>query len=327
MNRKKLGKLFVIFFIVLGVVSLASCQDESEATFNSNHTEPTSLLFKDTNEVHVDVGETKEFEIVVEPADASFSGVKYSYSYGSPCTFEFDNEKRVLKVTGVNQGTAWITLISNESSSTLNILVGDYDSWFTVDDDGALSKSDLFPYASLGYLSIRNTIKGKSIKGLKSKVGANGNWNFDSTRVREIDIEEGIEYIGDYVFSFCTTLGTITLPESINKIGCWAFKDCWGLERINLPSKVTSISKGLFSCSGLVEFTVGESVTAIGEEAFSYCDDLEDVYISESVETIGKNAFYQCKKAKIHIDKEEGSIEGYPWGHPYPSMISWKTTS
>ena len=327
MNRKKLGKLIAIFIVVLGVVSLASCQDESEATFNSNHTEPTSLLFKDTNEVHVDVGETKEFEIVVEPADASFSGVKYSYSYGSPCTFEFDNEKRVLKVTGVNQGTAWITLISNESSSTLNILVGDYDSWFTVDDDGALSKSDLFPYASLGYLTIRNTIKGKSIKGLKSKVGASGTWNFNDTRVKDILIEDGIEYIGDSVFSLCTTLNTITLAESITEIGDEAFSSCLSLKKVNLPSKVTSISNGLFRSSGLVEFTVGESVTTIGEDAFSYCDDLEDVYISDSVETIGKNAFYQCKKAKIHIDKEEGSIEGYPWGHPYPSMISWKTTS
>ena len=62
-----------------------------------------------------------------------------------------------------------------------------------------------------------------------------------------------------------------------------------------LPNSVTSIGKNAFSeCSGLTSVTLPNSVTSIGENAFSECSGLTSVTLPNSVISIGNNAFYYC---------------------------------
>ena len=75
--------------------------------------------------------------------------------------------------------------------------------------------------------------------------------------------------IGEYAFSGCSGLTSITIPNSVTSIGNYAFRGCSGLTSITIPNSVTSIGEYAFSgCSGLTSITIGNSVTSIGYCAF-----------------------------------------------------------
>ena len=57
----------------------------------------------------------------------------------------------------------------------------------------------------------------------------------------DIIIPEGTEKIGDYVFSYCSSLTSITIPDSVTSIGERAFSSCSGLTSITITDSVTSI--------------------------------------------------------------------------------------
>lgn len=82
--------------------------------------------------------------------------------------------------------------------------------------------------------------------------------------------------IGDYAFSGCSGLTSITIPNSVTSIGYHAFANCNGLASISIPNSVTNIASYVFSgCRGLTSITIPNSVTSIGEYVFENCSSLE----------------------------------------------------
>ena len=103
------------------------------------------------------------------------------------------------------------------------------------------------------------------------------------------------DVIGDYAFSGCSSLTSLTLPSSVTSIGGHAFSGCSSLTSLTLPSSVTSIGEFAFRyCSGLTSLTIPSGVTTIDYYAFADCRGLTSLTLPSSVTSIGGHAFESC---------------------------------
>ena len=109
-------------------------------------------------------------------------------------------------------------------------------------------------------------------------------------------IPSGVETIGDYAFSHCSSLTSIEIPNGVMSIGSSAFHYCTSLMSVSIGNSVTSIGYDAFGyCSGLTGITIPDGVTSIGDSAFIYAG-LSEVSIPNSVESIGAMAFFDCNR-------------------------------
>ena len=118
--------------------------------------------------------------------------------------------------------------------------------------------------------------------------------------------------IGEWAFSWCSSLTSVEIPNSVTSIGNSAFEVCYSLTAIEIPNSVTSIGSSAFSgCSSLTSVEIPNSVTSIGSSAFYGCSGLTAIEIPNSVTSIGDEAFYGCSKlTAIQIPSSITSI-GY----------------
>ena len=119
--------------------------------------------------------------------------------------------------------------------------------------------------------------------------------------------------IGDWAFSDCSSLTSISIPDSVTSIGSAAFYGCSGLTSIDIPDSVTSIgSSAFYRCSSLTNISIPGSVTSIGSSAFYDCSSLTSISIPDSVTSIGHTAFWNCSSlTSISIPDSVTSIGDY----------------
>jgi len=168
-----------------------------------------------------------------------------------------------------------------------------------------------------------------------------------------VKIGSGVTDIGIYAFSSCDSLTNVTIPDSVICIEHDAFSLCENLAKVmigagvadirfyafgwcpslaaitvdtgnsayssvngvlfnksqttlvqypnragssyTIPNSVTSVGDNAFlACSGLASVTIPNSVNSIEGGAFAYCDHLISVTIPNSVASIRGWAFYEC---------------------------------
>lgn len=112
----------------------------------------------------------------------------------------------------------------------------------------------------------------------------------------QVQIPEGVKFVGDEAFSGCENLEKIILPASIKFIGNRAFSNCTSLKSITLPEGIKIIGKNAFyDCRNLEEIKLPPSLEYIGERAFSDCKSLTKISLPTGVKKIGNAAFSGCR--------------------------------
>ena len=119
--------------------------------------------------------------------------------------------------------------------------------------------------------------------------------------VGELVVYGVLKNIPTEAFCMCSTLTSITIPDSVTTIRERAFGGCDSLTafygKFASADNRCLIMDGVlkaFAPAGLIEYTIPDSVTTIGEYAFFDCSSLTSITIPDSVTTIGKNAFKDC---------------------------------
>ena len=104
-------------------------------------------------------------------------------------------------------------------------------------------------------------------------------WYDISDRITKIVVEEGIQEISNWVFSYCYNVKEIVLPDTLEKIGSNAFYVCYALETIEIPENVSFIGGGAFyKCRNLKNINIPQAVTKINTCTFDGCTALANIY-------------------------------------------------
>ena len=164
-------------------------------------------------------------------------------------------------------------------------------------------------------------------------IGESAFWYCSS--LTSVTIPDSVTTIGDAAFNNCISLTSVTIPDSVTTIEEGAFYNCNSLTSVTIPDSVTTIGDAAFwYCSSLTsinvasgnsyysskdgvlfdknkskliqypagnkrtEYTISNSVTTIGEQAFYECSSLTSVTIPNSVTSIQYRAFDDCSCLK-----------------------------
>jgi hypothetical protein len=150
------------------------------------------------------------------------------------------------------------------------------------------------------------------------------------TNLTSVTIPNGVTSIGGAAFFGCTHLTNVTIGGGVASIGTGAFNSCGSLTSVSIPSSVTNIEEAAFGSGGnlsainvetnnpvyssvsgvlfnksqttLIQYPLGKvgsysipnTVTTIGDDAFESCWNLTSVTIPNSVTTIEHDAFVGC---------------------------------
>ena len=156
----------------------------------------------------------------------------------------------------------------------------------TLSGQGVLTYSDSFR-ENFSEKDVRSVVIQEGITSISNGVFACEDDSFYGD-LQSVTLPKGLLSIGNYAFSYCTSLSSIIIPNSVTTIGDYAFDWCW-LDEITLSDGLVTIGEGAFEGCSLTKVNIPKTVKKIGDNAFS--GDFLSVVITQDNVEIGDDAF------------------------------------
>ena len=215
---------------------------------------------------------------------------------------------KVKKMQKPKEEEVWSTEVTEEDLE--NAVVDEFGVKYSKDWKRLLDA----PSGLKGEYSIRNGVK------------VIGNRTFKRCdSLTSINIPNSVTNIGNEAFYNCESLTIINIPNSVTNIGDSAFSWCDSLTKIIIPCSAVNMNGNPFCDwngdlhneskafvyehqvlfnkdkttliayrSKDTNYTIPNSVTSIGDDAFYNCESLTSINIPNSVTNIGDSAFWHC---------------------------------
>ncbi|MCL1904275.1 MAG: leucine-rich repeat protein [Oscillospiraceae bacterium] len=179
---------------------------------------------------------------------------------------------------------------------------GNSGDWFYSGDDEEQRITSLYYYGTDAHVQIPTQIDGFPITDLN-------NLDFDfNNKIETLTIPEGITSIRYLYLFYCENFTTLNLPASITNIEYFNFSECSNFTAVIVDSGNADFSSQdgvlynkdktqilLHPCNkAYTSFVIPNSVTSIGDYAFSGCSNLTSITIPTGVTKIGAAAFENC---------------------------------
>ena len=197
---------------------------------------------------------------------------------------------------------------ADETSVTVTYIGNSYDSYSneyrgTVVIPSSVTYSDnTYAVTSIGDHAFSDCSGLTSIT-IPNSVTSIGNSAFSScSGLTSITIPNSVTSIGNSAFSSCSGLTSITIPNSVTSIGNSAFSSCYGLTSVifnaencnDLSYDVLSYNDNVWPDGNLTSFTIGDKVQRIPANLCRGLSKLTSITIPNSVTSIGNSAFSSC---------------------------------
>ena len=168
---------------------------------------------------------------------------------------------------------------------------------------GSSGHSPAVDPAPSGHIDIPETLGGLPVTVI-------GDYAFSGcNELTSVTIPAGVTSIGASAFSECTALASVQLPDGLTSIGASAFDWCLRLTAVTFPKSLTEIAEGAFFWSGLTSASLPEGVMSIGSDAFGCCRNLVSVVIPSTVTVIEDYTFRDCRSLQsVNIPRNVVSI-------------------
>ena len=99
-----------------------------------------------------------------------------------------------------------------------------------------------------------------------------------------IIVGDKVTELGIFTFSKCTRLRRIELPDGLITIGKGAFDACFNLQYINIPETVTNLGEQAFTnCTKLKTITIPKGISSFGKRTFAGCTALRTLTLENPV--------------------------------------------
>lgn len=122
----------------------------------------------------------------------------------------------------------------------------------------------------------------------------------------------------------CALIDGVIFDKTQKRLICYPVR--FDAERYAIPEGVVSIGDYAFAYAGLKTVEISDSVTVIGDRAFSYCDVLSSVAIPGSLTYIGTDAFLSCPNLTLTVERDSHAAEyckENKFNYTYPDSNDW----